>query len=142
MFFEQSKEVGFLTDKLNMKKAFLFLFILISSSSEVLAGKTFTDEYKLCRQNMESAQKSSYLRTIGSVKHCFRPKIANPVSDWDCEELKKMPRRCRRQKKKYIRCSREYECRFLNQDVTKDYIEDRIKNGETGSFFERKLSSE
>lgn len=53
-----------------------------------------------------------------------------------------MPSKCKRQKKKYIRCSREYECRFLNQDVTKDYIEKRIKEGETGPFFERKLSSQ
>lgn len=122
---------------------FLFPFVmLIFQSSFADAGETFEEEHKLCRGSIESAQKSAYLRTVGSVKHCFRPKIANPVSEWDCEELKKAPRKCRRQKRKYIRCSRQYECRFLNQDITKEYIEKRIKEGDTGAFFERKLSSQ
>jgi hypothetical protein len=124
-----------------MKRA-LLLFISLFLSTSVIAGKKFVEEHTLCRASVESAQKSSYLRTIGSVKHCFRPKIANPITEWNCEELKKMPRSCKRQKKKYIRCTRDYECRFLNQDITKEYMEKRIKEGETGPFFERKLSSD
>lgn len=138
--------VDHLTDKVGMKlKMFSLLFALIFTFSlnAEEADDTFTSGHKLCRASVESAQKSSYLRTIGSVKKCRRPKIANPVTPWRCELLDPDDYEgddlC---EKKYVKCEREYDCRFLTVDITKKYIEENIKKGNTGTFFPRKLSRE
>lgn len=133
--------------KLNMFSLLLALFFTFSLNAEEtskgMTDDTFTSGHKLCRASVESAQKSSYLRTIGSVKKCRRPKIANPVTPWRCEELDPDDYEgddlC---EKKFIKCEREYDCRFLTVNITKKYIEENIKKGNTGTFFPRKLSRE
>lgn len=125
-----------------MRNLIIFSWLISCFPTVLLGAGTFTEEHTLCRNSMESAQKSAYLRAVGSVKHCHRPSIASPTSDWDCEELRESPRQCRRENKKYIKCSREYECRYMNTELTKEVIENRIKSGETGAFFERKISSD